>query len=258
MFIVFKKNQRKRHGFWSLRCWKFTVSACNFQKGTICDKSSCSSKVQYVRFLISIFLFFMFSCCSGLEPVWASSVGPSGELFYLEPGHDPHQSDNFSTSQAALQQAKTDKSSSQAAVKKKKNLAALQKIMRRKKSSDLMNVNNSADTSHVKQRVSSSKKSPRRTSVQQGRPEQTREVTRKVDTKQTSQTNKLESWLGVVHASDKKTAVQNGSSQNGSSNGVSEMHQNGKASSKQTGVSVRGLLPSGVAMKSGEVELGGY
>ncbi|XP_038055337.1 protein inturned-like isoform X2 [Patiria miniata] len=197
----------------------------------------------------------------GLEPVWASSVQPSGELFYLEPGTDPHQAGNLSTSQTAHQQAQENKSS-QAAAKKKKNLAALQKIMRRKKGSDLMNVNNSADpSSNAKQRVVSGKKSPRRTSARHGKPEQTVDVTLKIESKQTqgnAQMDRLESWLGIVHASNKKSNVANGSSRNGHARGGEEEHRNGRAlsASTETRVSVRGLVPSGAAMRSGEVELG--
>ncbi|XP_022079495.1 protein inturned-like isoform X2 [Acanthaster planci] len=198
----------------------------------------------------------------GLEPAWAGSVQPSGELFYLEPGNDLHLADTLLTSQAAHQQAQADKSS-QVAAKKKKNLAALQKIMRRKKGSNLVNVNNSADPStNPKQRITGGKKSPHRTSVQRGtKPDRTVEVTLKVEAKQTllnTQVDRLESWLGIVHAFDKKANVQNGASRNGHAHSAGEEKHNGRhaPTSSETRVFVRGLIPSGSAMKSGEIELG--
>ena len=160
----------------------------------------------------------------------------TGELFYIEAAQD--QSTDTHNKQQNVPQTNGSK-------KKKKSPLPMPKLMRRKK--EQKHVDNTLD--QVK------RASLKRTSFL-SKTGSVKEVALRLDKNSdvgVSRTSKLESWLGIISAGIPLTS----SSSPVVANGNREHHSGGGGGSvKVESILVKGLLPSGVAMKSGDIDIG--
>ncbi|XP_071499365.1 protein inturned-like [Diadema antillarum] len=184
----------------------------------------------------------------GLEPAWSSSVDKaSGELFYLEAG-TPIQSPRRPDEGVSPQK---DASSSKA---NRKAISQLQKVLKVKsrESSPQSSPNGSRFFSrtppgrtHKGAMPSSSPHSPAGTG---------KDVTLKVGTSpgsaKDSISTRLKAWLGIVPGRGSPEMLLRSSEMNG------RAHHNGGPVKGDDRLIVKGLLPSGAAMKSAEIEIG--
>ncbi|XP_072039434.1 protein inturned-like [Amphiura filiformis] len=168
----------------------------------------------------------------GIEPVWSGEVQQdTGELFYIEPAQDQSPASTTSGQQNAPQ--------SNGSKKKKKSPLPMPKLMRKKKEQIVDNTLDQFKRTSLK-----------RTSflTKTGSIKEVCLRLHKNNNAGVSRTSKLECWLGIIGAGIplvSSPVVANGNRE----------HQNG-GPVKHEGILVKGLLPSGVAMKSGDIDIG--
>ena len=201
----------------------------------------------YIRqsIIAALIIFYLHFVHSGLEPAWTDEVNQdTGELFYVEASssHNPSTLHNDVSSDS--QSGGGGKTS-----KKKKSPLPIPKLMRKKK-----------EEKKLQDMLDQSKRTSLKRNSFLGKTGSIKEVclmlstvNKKNDSNVSRTSGRLEACLGIVGAgiplSSTHIAVNNGNNK--------DHHQNGNGpNTKHEGILVKGLLPSGSAIKSGEIDIG--